>query len=60
MRQEYISQQFANLSQDSNLKREQFQQQRGNENTEQATDNEEVVDEDFQNTFEEAILQVKV
>ena len=55
-----LSQQFTNLSQESHLKREQFQQQHGNENAEQATDNEEVVDEDFQNTFEEAILQAKV
>lgn len=55
-----LSQQFTNLSQESHLKREQFQQQHGNENAEQATDNEEFVDEDFQNTFEEAILQAKV
>lgn len=55
-----LSQQFSNLSQERNLQREQFQQQGGNEKTEQAFDREEELEEDFQHTFEEAILQAKV
>lgn len=55
-----LSQQFSNLSQERNLQREQFQQQGGNERPEQSFDREEELEEDFQQTFEEAILQVKV
>ena len=55
-----LSQQFSNLSQERNLQREQFQQQGGNEKSEQFFDREEELEEDFQQTFEEAILQAKV
>ena len=54
-----LSQQFANLSQDRNLAREQGQQQGGQAENKQSNDDENVVEE-FQTQFEEALLEVEV
>ena len=55
-----LSQQFANLTHERHLARDQGQQQDGQTNSEQPKDDQENINEQFQTQFEEALLEAEV